>query len=930
MSGAQPKHSSHVARRGARHALCFSLCVHALARGQTAPVRAPGSAASPSSAVVPRADPGSLERETSAIVVADATPRSFHVVTVPIPPELQRAGTVRFDVTRTGGATVLGSTSGTLDPRAASSAVVLTIGVPAVATGGRARVAVVRLAADGYAALRVPVELDVAGIARLEITPKRPMHGAQRGDRVEVSFEIRNVGNVRDTIDVSVDAPPSWSIRFSEPPHVVLGPGESVERTIFVNVPTLSDLGDFGVALVATSRAGGRARGLATIEVTDGLGSGFQSGPVVTLGAGSTTRLGGDLRAVESVALQGPVGDALTVSGRLSAPLPSDPVASRLLAMLGYSSRSNYLTLAASGWSATLGNTGVGLPDLGGQRVFGRGGTLRLGSRSRSVALFAASPDGAGGSSWNQSSLIGASVETAIGTGALTAFLAHLRDSTYTIRALDAAGIGLDARPWNDGMLSGEVAARSYRGGGGLGAAGGLRTPVAGGQLDLQLTHAPGGSGAFALATDAFTATGARSFGRLHAELSYWTMRDENRSSDDVASIGWSVSPSYPVLPVLTLASYAQGSSYSTNGIDGGFASTQRDLGLRAVLVRGGYELTADARASAVSRAINGVSGAVVNDESRRVVDRLRLDHAGARGEFGFGGSMETNIAGEMSTPPQRTFDAYVGRLQLFPGLPHVTFTGSAQRLWFGDAALTTSRLEANLELQRSTRIVLGVERGTARDAAGLLQTVLTLKVERAARLPALGRRSMNGVVFEDRNGNGVRDPGEPGVSGIVVRRGPQSSVTDAAGVFRLDDRAPGRVEIDARSLPTGWLPSSRSIAGDGEALSFGVIPTSALDVDVKLVQVDDAAPRVRAGRGTLTLRDSTGRAWTAWTDGALHATFDALPIGRYTLTVELEETSEPLIVDRIAPIDVTGGARRRLVVVTARTRPLRMFRAEP
>jgi SdrD B-like protein len=910
---------------------CVVLLGPTVVRGQANAGRPPERVASRVAVKDARSGPGPGDRETSAIVVPNAEPRSFRVVTVAVPSELEGGARVRYDVIPTGQGTILGSRTGVLDGHSTSTGVVLTVGVPAAALGGRTRVAVVRFAVADRAPVGVPIELDVAATSRIDVIPRRPMRGAQRGDRIELSFAIRNGGNVRDTIDLSVEAPASWSTRFADAPRIVLQPGEWAERTILAIVPTTSDLGDFGVALVATARGGARARGITMVEVTDGLRPGSQVGPIITAGVGSAASTSGGARAVESIALEGPLSDGLTVAGRITAPLPSDPVASRALTTLGYSPRTSFLSLGAPGWSATVGNTGVALSDLGGQTVFGRGGSLRFGVGPGSVHLLAATPTAGSASSWNESSLIGASIDGRVATGTLTAFLAHLRDSSYTVRALDAAGLGMELRPWSDGMLSGQLAARSYRGGSGLGAAGVLRTPLAGGQLDLQLTHAPGGTSAFALASDALTAAADRSFGRLHTEATYWTTRDQSAAFDDLSSTGWSLSPAYPILPTLTIGSYVQGSTFASSGADGRFASSQRDVGARGAVLRGGFELSADSRLSTISRAVDGTSHVVVDDDSRRVTNRIRLDHTDARGEIGIGGSVETNVIGAATMPSQATLDAHVDRLQLFPRLPHFTLSGSAQRLRFGDATLATSRLEADLELYRSTRIALGIERGTARDAAGVLQTVLTLKVERAARLPALGARTMTGVVFEDRNGNGIRDQGEPGVSGIVVRKGSQSVVTDAGGVFRVDQQATGRTEIDSRSLPTGWLSAARSLATAADEHSLGVIPTTAVDVDVRLAGGSDGTMRsVRVGRASLALRDSTGRVWLARTDAKSHATFDALPFGRYTLGAQFDESSEPIVVDPVPTIEITGAARRQHVTVTVRTRPVRMFTGQP
>jgi hypothetical protein len=874
-----------------------------------------------------RPDPGMAEHEASAVLVANAEPRSFRVISVEVPSELARLTNVRYDVTPTGRATILGPRTATLDPSSGPAAAVLTVGVPASAMGGRVRVAVVRFAADGHAAIRVPLDLEVLGVPRIAVAPARPLQGAGRGDRLELTYSIRNTGNARDTIDLSIQAPPTWSTRFVESPHVGLEPGEAVERTIVATIPTTSDIGQFGVTLVASPRQGTRAAATTTVEITDGLRPESEPGPVATLGIGSAATSRGATRAVESIALQGPIGASLTLSGRLSARLPADPVASRALTMLGYSPNSNFLSVGSTNWSATLGNTGMSVSELAGQSVFGRGGSLRLGAGPVDVRLIAAAPNGSDGPSMERGSLVGASASARAGTSTISTFFAHLRDSSYAVRALDAGGAGLELRPWSDGVLSGQLAARSFRGGAGLGAAALIQTPLAAGQLDAQLIHAPGGSDAFAPASDALSVAADRGVGRLHAQASYWASRDQTVSSENTSSRGWSLTPSYPILPTLTLAAYVQGTSFASVLPDGSFGSNQRDLGAREVLVHGNVELSADSRLTAISRAMDGASRAVVSDEARRVTNRVQLDRSGARGEFGIGGSVEQSTIGGAAMPSQTTLDAHVDRLQPFARLPRLTFSGYTQRLTLGDATLTTSRLEANLDVRRSTRLVFGVERGTARDAAGVLQTVCTFKVERAARLPALGRRSATGVVFEDRNGDGMRDEGEPGIAGIVVRRGAQTAVTDHKGVFRLEPSIAGHAEIDARSLPAGWLPSPRPIDYDEIDQSIGVMPTTALEVEIKLVGgADSGLAAVRLGRASLTLRDSAGRVWVARSDASSRATFDALPAGHYTLATDLDEASQPLIVEAVPPISISGVLRRQKITVTVRTRPLRIF----
>lgn len=88
------------------------------------------------------------------------------------------------------------------------------------------------------------------------------------------------------------------------------------------------------------------------------------------------------------------------------------------------------------------------------------------------------------------------------------------------------------------------------------------------------------------------------------------------------------------------------------------------------------------------------------------------------------------------------------------------------------------------------------------------------------------------GTVFEDRNGNGRRDSGEPGIAGVKVSDGVTLAATDANGVYRLPP-------VDGRSLfvikPAGYLSTRRSDGlpdlwantrtAPGPALKFGGMP---------------------------------------------------------------------------------------------------------
>jgi uncharacterized protein (TIGR03067 family) len=73
-----------------------------------------------------------------------------------------------------------------------------------------------------------------------------------------------------------------------------------------------------------------------------------------------------------------------------------------------------------------------------------------------------------------------------------------------------------------------------------------------------------------------------------------------------------------------------------------------------------------------------------------------------------------------------------------------------------------------------------------------------TFKRDRSERRQA----GSSGVVFVDRNANGVRDSGEPGLANVAVSNQDTIVVTDASGAFRITSRGTGVVFV---SVPDGY-----------------------------------------------------------------------------------------------------------------------------
>jgi hypothetical protein len=114
---------------------------------------------------------------------------------------------------------------------------------------------------------------------------------------------------------------------------------------------------------------------------------------------------------------------------------------------------------------------------------------------------------------------------------------------------------------------------------------------------------------------------------------------------------------------------------------------------------------------------------------------------------------------------------------------------------------------------------------------------MLAVALALSARLPA-----SSGTVFDDRNGNGVRDPGEPGVASVEVSNGADVAVTDANGDFRIADR-PGaaifvikprnwQAPVDGAELPRFHAPA-------GDRVDFALHRTDEPDAMKVLVLAD-------------------------------------------------------------------------------------------
>lgn len=157
--------------------------------------------------------------------------------------------------------------------------------------------------------------------------------------------------------------------------------------------------------------------------------------------------------------------------------------------------------------------------------------------------------------------------------------------------------------------------------------------------------------------------------------------------------------------------------------------------------------------------------------------------------------------------------------------------------------------------------------------------------------------------VFLDENGNGIRDPGEPGLAGVrvLVDGSPRPELTNERGEVLLDGLPVHDVSffaVDEDSLPDlFWTP-----AGEGEAVVLR--PGSAVRVDLPVVVrqeifgathlydglIPETNPRAVSGV-QLQLVDEEQRVVAETVSGYRgFYVFPAVPMGKYSVRIEPEQ----------------------------------------
>lgn len=872
-------------------------------------------------------------------------PRSVSVVIIPVPKDLPR-DSVTYEVTPVGGMQFLGPRTGQVPSEApgVERVVVLTVRVPAQALAGNQVAGRVRFFVRGAPRVEVVCTVDVPRVSGASIILERRLLAAKPGDRVVLHYRLTNTGNATDMIEVGLTPPEHWGqdvLAVASAFHL-LGGQTTAEGDIVLAIPRDAASGATWLPVVARNAAGDLAQLNALLEIVD---RDAQPAAGVRLSPSIATVLHERTRATPFFGLdfQGGLTPGVRTFGRLVQSTGARPEDARGLSQVGMFPGTSFVTVEGGRWRFTGGNTSTAFSEITGVNLWGRGATFAAGDgRWSSVGILAKPHRFASFSSSSPNTrsgyMAGVQFGRSVGGGVVHG-TAVAADDPVTGRQLEAVGIGGVTPPLRGGWdLSGEIAARGFRGRSGLGWLGEAKQKDADRLLMIRYAHAPGGSSAFAPARDLLVATVSDlATPTLRFGASLWGSADVTPTLDRLRSAGWSAGPQWWVQPQTLLELEFHGNGFDAEGASGRIGSSELMARVGFMRQSRGFYGTVSAAGGQVSRRLAPptpipVPGATNEIATGRWLLRGSVGHSTAAGTFEASGSYEHNGTGSGYLPQQSVFAIRAAGVPLPVGLWGVTGAASVQRYdWFGSRpGATVVRAGFHAPLPGSLALTVDAEHNPLFVSASANGWNLAIKLEYTTVMPLLGLRgTARGNVYEDRNGNGRREPGEPGLAGVLVRRGNESVVTDRAGRYRFLTRADEPARLDEGSLPFGLIApfdSSRS-------LDLAVLPTS--PVTVRLVPSGDGGqalpipPGGSLARIRVLVRDQVGNIWSARPDTQGVAVLHALPPGTYQVELDLTELRTPLILRGSLPT-FTVQADRRVPPVLIPLFPRRVRMSNP
>lgn len=822
---------------------------------------------------------------------------------------------------------VLGPRTRTL-PINTRSKVGVTIGIPANALAGRFTAAEARFSSPASPTLVVPIEIDVNLVRQIVLHPGAAVVNAQAGKDVILPFEIANTGNAVETLQAELTLPVGWASREMHQAPITINPGQTIKRRVRLEIPPLASTGSSFIRVDLREKDEVLDSETMTVEVFNSGSIGRQAGPLITSAYSHAADENGRPNSLFTLSAVGALYDSVRIDARLSSGSAVGGAASNAFARIGSFQSSASVVLTAPQGQLSLGNTGTSFSDLTGLYPYGQGGLVRLQNSKWNLTGMGALSMAAQGST-ERKPLIGLRGERTFGDALLSTSITHLADGGLSPRSLDAFGVGAAIPSLFGSTLKGEVAERRFFGGSGIGWSSELVRTDAENTEQLRVTHAPGGSDAYARATNELVANiSERLTSRATVSASAWRTTDVTSVFSGIKSNGFSVRPQYAIWGATTIALEMRSYLFDATSrpgdanAGGGFGSNEQQLGISLSSYMRQYYVNSSAYLGNITRTVSPVGQSTLSTRTPKNTWTSNAGWSGAGGlvELQMRIEQTRDLGGVVS---QQSMVGVRGQQVVLPWFGGIRGEGELQRVnGYGGENTGIVRAGLAVPLVNGFAFKIDAERNSIfHSASGSVPWIFGARFEHSMTMPMLRTPGTSGYVYEDLNGNQRRDAGEPGVAGVMVRRGGEVAVADAKGKYRVSGDQSKPVVLDEASLPDGWTPNGVSSGDLGVTLStsIGVELVVAPRSGVSAVVVDLSKAHVLA-------RDSAGREWAAVMTGPSTATFESLPVGTYKLDFDLSELTEPLVPRTPLPLLVVSGKESRSVTVTLDPRPIRMW----
>ena len=862
-----------------------------------------------------------------ASVTASGAPRTFQIVSIPIPDDFAKVMKLDVEMISRGDFVVLGARTRSL-PVSNRKRVGVTIGIPANALAGRVLAAEARFSSPASFTVVVPVEIDVALVRQIQLRPGSAPINAQAGNDVIIPFEIVNSGNAKETVKAELALPGGWASRDVHQGDFQLQPGETVKRRVRLKIPPLSSTGSSFVRVDLHSGKEIIDSKTMTVEVFNSSSIGREAGPLVTSAISHARDENGRPNKLFTLSAVGALFDSVRIDARMSQGSAVGGAASNAFARLGTFQSSASVLLSAPSGQLGLGNTGTSFSDLTGLYPYGQGALLNLRHPQWSFTGLGALSMAPVGST-ERKPLVGVRGERRVGEATLSTSLSHLADAGLSPRRLDAFGVGAAVPAILGSTLKAEIAERRFQDGSGFGWSSELVRTAPESNEEFRITHAPGGSDAFARATNELVASVSERFNsRGTVSASAWRTTDATSVFSGLKSNGYSLRPQYAIRAGTTVAIDVR--SYEFNATSrqtlsspgGGFGNREQQLGLSLSTYLREYYLNSSAYLGNQTRTVSPVGQSTITDRTPKNYWTTNGGFSGPRGVLELQARIEQTRDRGGFVNQQSTFGIR-GEQVVLPWFGGIRGEGELQRVnGFGSEKSAIMRAGLAIPLLNGFALKVDAERNSIfHSVSGRVPWIFGARFEHALTVPMLRTPGTSGYVYQDLNGNQHRDSGEPGVSGAIVRRGSETAVADQSGKYRVPGDARQPVMIDEASLPDGWTASGA--AGGDLSVSLS---TSAVVELIVAPRSGISAVVVDLSKAHVIARDSAGREWAALMTGPTTATFQSLPVGTYTLQFDLSELSEPLVPRAPVPMLIVSGKDSKSITVTLDPRPIRMW----